>query len=63
MSALYGAQSAALMKQHKCPVPLYLTLTSLFTLVFSYITAPVMQAPPPSFTLDPVNGLFGLFQT
>lgn len=61
--AVYTAQGSQVVRQNRCPLSLYLTLMSVCMIGFSYIMAPVMRMPPPTFSMDPQTGVFGLFQT
>ncbi len=62
--AIYSFHSDAVLKDAtQCPLYIYLAMTSCFLAVFSYAFSIYMGNPVHLFSVDPVQGLFGIFMT
>jgi hypothetical protein len=64
IAAIYGHFSDIVLKDSaKCPIHIYLALLSCFMTIIAYIGSFYMGRPVQIISIDPTDGLFGIFMT
>ncbi len=59
--AMYALSSSPILKGESLPFSLYLGIISVYTILISIAAAWLMGTPVAVFSVDPVNGVFGMF--
>ena len=61
--AMYALSSASIIKSDSLPFSIYLALMSIYMVIISFVASWFFSKPVDLFSVDPVNGAFGMFAT